>query len=223
MRSPLCHAPLTSVASDSLNLLCWKCPAGGDWACRGLAFFVPGNRRKFAPVLCPLCRLSDLRTSRCFHSAYPSRLMHPRTRRIFDGAGERLGAKFLMRIGSTCAAIEPFGSVSLPEYRLRSLPCLWALAAKKAMARLALLLRHAALRNSRAASRCALHSMANDAKPIFTTEHLESGWHRKSTCSPGMLLPSPGVLGLVNTHLVGREGSWMVDVLEEPLGSRDSH
>jgi len=115
MRSPLCRAPLTSVASDSLNLLCWTCPAGGDWACRGLAFFVPRNRRQFAPVLCPLCRLSDLRTFRWFHSAYPSRLMHPRTQRVFDGAGDRLGAKFLMSIGSTFAAIEPFGSVSLPE------------------------------------------------------------------------------------------------------------
>ncbi|SDJ12885.1 hypothetical protein SAMN05216338_104048 [Bradyrhizobium sp. Rc2d] len=130
MRSPLCRAPLTSVASDSLNLLCWTCPAGGDWACRGLAFFVPRNRRQFAPVLCPLCRLSDLPTSRCFHSAYPSRLMQPRTQRVFDGAAERLGAKFLMRIGSTLPPLNRLVRYRCRNMGFRSLPCRWALATK---------------------------------------------------------------------------------------------
>jgi len=102
----------------------------------------------------------------------------------------------------------------------RSLPCLLALATKGPWR----VWRSFRLRNSRAASaRCALHSMANDVKPIFTAEHLESGWHRKSTCSPGMLLASPGVLGLLNPDPVGREGGWMADVLEEPLGSRGLH
>jgi len=65
--------------------------------------------------------------------------MHPRTHRIFDGAGERLGAKFLMRIGSTCAAIEPFGSVSLLEYGLSISAMPFGTCDQRAMARLAFL------------------------------------------------------------------------------------
>ncbi len=205
-RSPLCHAPLTSVASDSPNLLCWTCPAGGDWACRGLAFFVPGNRRQFAPVLCPLCRLSDLR--RFDRSIQPIHrgLSILVTHRIFDGAGERLSV--LMRMGSTFAAIEPFG-LSLPECgpSISAMPL--GTCGQGAAARLALFSRYAALRKSRAASvSCALHKMAKDAKPIFTVEHLESCWHANQRVRRVCCWLSPGVLGLINTDPVGREGGW---------------
>lgn len=75
-----------------------------------------------------------------------------------------------MRMGSTFAAIEPFG-LSFPECgpSISAMPL--GTCGQGAAARLALFSRYAALRKSRAASvSCALHSMAKDAKPIFTAE-----------------------------------------------------
>ncbi|MBB4366845.1 hypothetical protein GGD65_007919 [Bradyrhizobium sp. CIR18] len=108
------------AAGDSLNLLCWTCPAGGDWACRSLAFFVPGNRRQFTPLLCPLCRLSDWPRSRCSFQRYPARLMHPRLATVWFGIVARM-------------------CVSISAMRL-------GICGQWAMVRLALPSRHAALR-----------------------------------------------------------------------------
>ncbi|MGY3034221.1 hypothetical protein ACVIIV_003391 [Bradyrhizobium sp. USDA 4354] len=60
-------------------------------------------------------------------------------------------------------------------------------------------------------------------KPIFTAEHLRSGWPRKSRARRVCCWLSAGVLGLFNTDPVGREGGLNGGRTQEPLGSRDSH
>ncbi|MGY3396183.1 hypothetical protein ACVWW6_008774 [Bradyrhizobium sp. USDA 3311] len=111
-RSPLCHAPLTSVASDSPDLLCWTCPAGGPGHADDLhssCQVTDGNSYRFCVFFVdfPTCTRFD-RSIQPIHRGLPILVPH----RVFDGAGERFGAKFLMRIRSTFAAIEPFGSVA---------------------------------------------------------------------------------------------------------------